>query len=187
MNYKEYQKSRDLAWEILLREKVRALPVDVLQICKRLGIRVVQLREPRAEAGDGYSCIIEGVPYICIASDAPHARRRFTVAHELGHILLGHVGKHRLVNREPSPDDDPIEQAANVFAARLLAPACVLWGCKATSAEEIATLCDISPTAAKIRAERMKILLERGRFCTSALERRVYRRFRKYIKEHQKR
>ena len=53
MNYKEYQKSRDLAWEILLRERVRALPVDVLQICKRLGIRVVQLREPRAEAGDG--------------------------------------------------------------------------------------------------------------------------------------
>ena len=33
MNYKDYQKSRNLAWEILLREGVCALPVDVLEIC----------------------------------------------------------------------------------------------------------------------------------------------------------
>jgi Zn-dependent peptidase ImmA (M78 family) len=104
------------------------------------------------------------------------------VAHELGHILLGHVGEYHLVNREPSPHDDPIEQEANGFAARLLAPACVLWGCGASSAEEIAALCDISMAAARYRWERMQILLERDKFLRSPLERKVYKRFSKYIK-----
>ncbi|MBQ9778873.1 MAG: ImmA/IrrE family metallo-endopeptidase, partial [Clostridia bacterium] len=100
MNYKEYQKSRDLAWEILRQEKINALPVDVLEICKRLGIRVVQYDEPRPE-GDGFSVIVGGVPYIYVQKNQNRQRARFTVAHELGHILLGHVGKYTLVNREP--------------------------------------------------------------------------------------
>ena len=29
MDYREYKKSRDLAWEILLREGVREVPVSV--------------------------------------------------------------------------------------------------------------------------------------------------------------
>ena len=186
MDYKDYQKSRDLAWEILLREGVCALPVDVLEICRRLGIAVRQYQEPRPE-GDGFSTIIDGVPYICIRRGQSRQRARFTVAHELGHILLGHVGKEGLVNREPSPHDNPVEQAANVFAARLLAPACVLWGCRVSSAAEIAALCDISAVAAGYRWERMQILLARGKFLVKAKERKLYRRFGKYIKTYQNR
>ena len=185
MNYKEYQKSRDLAWEILCREKINKLPVDVLEICRRLEIRVVQYVEPRPE-GDGFSTIIDGVPHIYVQKQQSRQRARFTIAHELGHVLLGHVGKAGLVNREPSPDDDPIEQGANVFAARLLSPACVLWGCNVSSAADIAALCDISPTAAGYRWERMQILLERDKFLTSSMERRVYRRFGKYIKKNRR-
>lgn len=37
-------------------------------------------------------------------------RKRFTVAHELGHIMLGHVGHYELINREILPNDNPIEQ-----------------------------------------------------------------------------
>ena len=184
MNYKDYQKSRDLAWEILLREGVCALPVDVLEICRRLGIAVRQYDEPRPDVGDGFSCIVRGVPYICIWRRQSRRRSRFTVAHELGHILLGHVGKYTLVNREPSPHDDPVEQAANGFAARLLAPACVLWGCGVSSAAEIAALCDISAVAARYRWERMQILLERGKFCTSLVERNVYYCFSDFISSY---
>lgn len=186
MNYKDYQKSRDLAWEILCREKINKLPVDVLEICRRLEIRVMEYDEPRPE-GDGFSTIIDGVPYICFQAGQSRQRARFTVAHELGHILLGHVGKIGLVNREPSPHDNPVEQAANAFAARLLAPACVLWGCEVSSAAEIAALCDISPTAAGYRWERMQILLARGKFLTSPQERKLYRRFAKYIKTYRNR
>ncbi|MBQ8357058.1 MAG: ImmA/IrrE family metallo-endopeptidase [Clostridia bacterium] len=187
MNYKDYQKSRDLAWEILHREKICALPVNVLEICKHLGMKVLENAELDPKVGDGLGCILGGVPYVFIRPGQSRQRLRFTVAHELGHILLGHVGKYKLVNREPSPQDDPVEQAANGFAARLLAPACVLWGCRVSSAAEIAALCDISPTAARYRWERMQILLERGKFLQSPLERKVYRQFKGYIKEYLKR
>lgn len=184
MDYRLYQKSRDLAWEILLKEGVCALPVDVLEICRRLGIAVRQYDEPCPDVGDGFSAIIDGVPHICIERGRPPRRARFTVAHELGHVLLGHVGKYTLVNREPSSHDDPVEQAANTFAARLLAPACVLWGCRVSSAAEIAALCGISDMAARYRWERMQILLKRGKFCTSPIERRVYHQFLDFIRDY---
>ena len=111
-------------------------------------------------------------------------RQRFTTAHELGHILLGHVGQSPVVNREPQATDNPIEQAANVFAARLLAPACVLWGCGVRSAADIERLCHVSRQAAEYRMERMRILYARNRFLTSPLEGAVYRQFEEYIKEH---
>lgn len=182
MEYKQYQNSRNLAWEILLREKVRSLPVDVVALCHNMGIRVVEYTEPRPDTGDGFSCLLNGIPHICIEQTDNRARQRFTVAHELGHILLGHIDQSGLVNREPSPQDNPIEQAANTFAARLLSPACVLWGCCVSSAAEIAALCDISLTAASYRWERMQVLLARDKFLSSPLERKVYRQFSKYIK-----
>ena len=104
--------------------------------------------------------------------------------HELGHILLGHVGQYPLVNREPQTTDNPIEQAANVFAARLLAPACVLWGCRVQSAADIERLCHVSRQAAEYRMERMRLRYARDRFLTSPLEGAVYRQFEEYIKTH---
>ena len=86
--------------------------------------------------------------------------------------------------REPEPGDNPIEQAANVFASRLLAPACVLWGCGVQSAEDIERLCDISRAAADFRWSRMQELYRRQRFLSSPLERLVYDQFADYIKGH---
>ena len=179
MNYKKYQNSRDLAWLILKREKIRALPVDIIGLCKRMGIVVKYMNDP--QGGDGCSTMVGGTPYIFIKSGQSRERSRFTIAHELGHILLGHVGKYRLVNREPAHTDDPIEQEANVFASRLLAPACVLWGCGVQSAQDIARLCDISRTAAEYRWARMQVLYQRNKFLVSPLEKKVYAGFKKFI------
>lgn len=76
------------------------------------------------------------------------------------------------------------ETEADMFAARLLAPACVLWGINAQTAEQIATVCNISREAAKIRAERMEVLRKRGKFLTSPLERQVYQQFESYIQNN---
>lgn len=181
MFYKDYQKSRDLAWEVLLHEKVTRLPVKPGQLCKQMGIRVMYYDFQNGK--DGESTIIDGEPWIFIANGKPVQRQRFTCAHELGHILLGHVGEYELVNREPSRGDNPIEHAANVFAARLLAPACVLWALNARTPEQIAILCDISLRSAAFRAERMEILYQRNKFLTSPLERQVYDQFKDFIRE----
>lgn len=182
MNYKDYQQSRDSAWKILLDCRVTSLPVRVSAVCRQLGIhiRVLATDDPR----DGVSTIIGDVPYIGINRTRTPERLRFTVAHEVGHIILGHVGRYDLVNREPSPTDSPVEQAANVFASRLLAPACVLWGCRVRCAEDIRQLCGISRAAAEYRMERMRVLYQRGRFFTSPLEQQVYDAFNDFICRH---
>lgn len=180
MDYREYKNSRDLAWRVLINEGVTELPVKVGALCRSMGI-MVRYFEPVGDS-DGYSMIGNGQARIFVSSKCPVPRQRFTAAHELGHILLGHTGKYELVNREPDAKDNPIEQAANVFASRLLAPACVLWALDARTPEEIATLCQISHQAASFRAERMKILYERGMFLASPLERQVYQQFSEFIR-----
>lgn len=182
MNYKEYQNARDAVWKLLIDYRVTNLPVKVSAICREIGITVRRASLP--DGVDGQSLILNGWPVILYADSPSVGRMRFTVAHELGHILLGHVGKYDLVSREPSSKDNSIEQAANVFASRLLAPACVLWGCGVNSAREIAQLCNISQAAAEFRWMRMQTLYKRGKFLTSPMERQVYQQFGSYIESH---
>ncbi len=184
MFYGDYKAARDLAWRVLINENIHSLPINTSRLCRGMGI-VVRLYDPEDE-NSGCSCFINGVPNIFVSRSEPVLRQRFTAAHELGHILLGHVGKYELVNREPSDRDNPIEQAANVFAVRLLAPACVLWGCNVDTADEITDICGISRTAAEFRLKRMKELYKRGKFLLSPLERRVFEQFKGFIEEYKR-
>lgn len=182
MIYKDYQNARDAVWRLLIDLQISELPLNTVKVCAELGIKL-HYYEPTDES-DGMSCYINGVPHIFVSSAVLPERRRFTVAHEIGHIILGHVGKFELVNREPSPNDNPVEQAANVFASRLLAPACVLWGCNVRTAGQIQELCQISRTAAEYRMQRLNELYNRNRFLTSPLERKVYSQFESFIKQN---
>lgn len=205
MNYKDYQNARDAAWKILIDLHICKLPVQIKSVCNQLGIRVKSFRssasaiqqigrEELLQSTDGFTTYIAGSPVIFYNDALPVERCRFTVAHELGHIILSHVrpGNVTAINREPSPSDSTHEQEANVFASRLLAPACVLWALDVHTPEEIAHLAEISHQAAAFRAQRMSILYqrermflrERGRSCflMSPLERQVYQQFQQYIK-----
>lgn len=180
MNYNDYKISRDLSWQILLNEGVTELPVMVGALCRQMGIALRYFTP--IDDNDGYSTIINGQAMIFVSDQCIPTRQRFTAAHELGHILLGHVGKYQLVNREPDSQDNPIEQAANVFASRLLAPACVLWALNVRTPDEIAALCQISHQSASFRAERMALLYERNKFLSSPLEQAVYQQFSDFIR-----
>lgn len=184
MNYQDYKDARDASWRILIDCKVTELPVRISGVCRALGVSVRRYTPAERDNNDGMSTVVGGAPTIMVSSLTIPARQRFTCAHELGHIILGHVGRYDLVCREPEPGDNPIEQAANVFASRLLAPACVLWGCGVQSAEDIERLCDISRAAADFRWDRMQELYRRKRFLTSPLEQLVYDQFADYIKGH---
>ena len=190
MDYKDYQNTRDAAWNILLDCGIDRLPVDLNCICRQLGVGVyrygdVTVTGETALQGDGLLYFEGNRPVILFNQDKPAVRIRFTVAHELGHLILGHVAAEQgsAVNRDFSVATDSVEAAANQFAVRLLAPACVLWGIEAYTAGEIARLCNISLRAAQFRAERMLALRERKKFLTSELEQRVYKQFLPFIRE----
>lgn len=199
MDYKKYQKSRDLSWQILLDHDITCLPVKVSGICKVLHFNVVSYAkgaelftrldlQNNANNSDGFT--FQNIIFYNDQCSIP--RQRFTIAHELGHILLH--GGNGLYNREPSESDNPIEQEANIFASRLLAPACVLWGLGVTSAQQISELCNISLQSAEFRMRRMNELYEREKrflnmynkscFLISELERKVYRQFSEYIQQN---
>ena len=195
-HYSQYKQSRDLAWQLLIDNKICELPVKVSNICKNLNIPIISYEKGHAilkVAGLLERCSYsDGVAYansIFYNEKCSVARQRFTVSHELGHCLL-HNG-NSIYNREPSSKDNPIEQEANIFASRLLAPACVLWGLGVTTAEEISKFCDISITSAEFRLERLKLMYKREQiflkqyghscFLLSPLERQVYKQFYDYI------
>lgn len=189
MNYLNYQKSRDAAWKILIDCEVKELPVKVVKLCHSLGIQVKYYES--SDGNDGYCKMYPNKPYIFVNKLCSKERQRFTVAHELGHIILGHVGKYKLVNREPSENDSPIEKEANVFASRLLAPACILHEIGIQDPQEISELCGISLQSAEIRFSRFqelekrneKFLSERGKGCyyLSPLEGQVADQFKNFV------
>ena len=190
MNYRDYQNVRDAAWRILLDCGVTRLPVDLNRICRLLEVRHIPYAKywtelpSIADETDGMTFYRNGEPIILYDSRKSPGRIRFTVAHELGHLVLGHV---KIIHVEPMSRGGHIssrlEVAADQFAARLLAPACVLWGLDLHSPKEIMDACHISRQAAEVRAKRMALLYQRNKFLTSPLEKELYQKFQGFIRE----
>ena len=63
-----------------------------------------------------------GAAYVLINSDKPRVRRRFTIAHELGHLALRHLHGGEIVVDDIVSGGSPREREANAFAAGLLMP-----------------------------------------------------------------
>lgn len=203
-SYGRYKNARDASWQCLLRHNVCTLPVSMSKIFRAEGIPIGRYCDNAAQIrqgglgwlmdNDGFTIRNSaGQIYVYYNEQCTPQRIRFTLAHELGHIVLGHLEskQYSLRNREPLDERDPAERDANVFASRLLAPACVLWRLGIHTPEDIARLCQISITAAQFRAERMAVLYRReadwiartGRSCflRSAWERQVLSQFGAYI------
>jgi Zn-dependent peptidase ImmA (M78 family) len=203
--YQEYQKARNAAWEILLRCKVRELPVDPIKISRQLGIKVITYREAKelivalnfskfTEGNDGFAIMLRKRPVIFYDDESTTPeRQRFTVAHELGHLVNGDLGDLPTCrNTEVAEGEPDKERSANIFAARLLAPACVLHALKVNTVEEIETLCKISRPAATFRLHRLQLLYKREEeflrtrgyscFGLSPLERQLEKQFLGYIR-----
>lgn len=94
-------------------------PVDVEDIAASQGIHLLTCQMPPNVLG-ALNLTSEGW-VLLLAHQAP-SRRRWTVAHELGHHLL-HSGRARPVMRTGTPGRDwVLEVEANAFARHLLMP-----------------------------------------------------------------
>lgn len=184
MIYGVYKNTRDAAWQCLIDYNINCLPIDVLGIARTAGIKVIKNSsvEELLLSESGASVFDAGEWFIIYDDENTPQRCRFTIAHELGHIFLGHELKKGYHARTFDIDKPQVETEADVFASRLLAPACVLWGLNLHEAEEIAGFCKISLAAARIREKRMNVLYKRQKFLTSPLESKVYKQFEEYIK-----
>ncbi len=187
MNYGVYKNVRNNAWQCLLDVGITELPVSVVKIADFFDIKIVKNSKYNwlKPKQIGISRLTSnGRWIICYEDTEPSYRSRFTIAHELGHILLGHQLKDGEDHTRTFDKDRPqIESEADMFAARILAPACVIWALDLHTPEEISELCQISHEAAEIRAKRMELLYSRNMFLSHPLERQVYAQFKNFIEE----
>lgn len=183
-SYGLYKKVRNASWQILIDNKITALPVDVVAIAAQNDIVILKnsVAHELRENEDGVSILDSDIWYIIYNDSAESMwRKRFTIAHEFGHIFLGHpliAGYHR---RTKDGEKPLVESEADMFAARLLCPACVLWGLNLHTADEISNVCQVSKESAKIRANRMEELYRRDKFLTSPVEKELFKQFECFI------
>lgn len=182
MLYGKYKNIRNAAWQVLIDYDIRSLPVHLSDITDQLGIKIVgnsNVQELQADER-GATLNINNNWYIIVDDTVSVPIQRFTAAHELGHILLGHMMIDNIKYRTFGKRTEE-EQAADMFAARLLAPACILHEIGVLYPEQIKQVCHISIESATIRAARMKELERRNKFYLHPLERQVRNQFRDYI------
>ena len=188
--YGIYRNVRNAAWQCLIDNGIDSLPVDLLKIAKNAGIKVVKNTDVGLLAGNEIGACFhnyDGEEWFLVYDDeATVGRRRLAIAHESGHIFLGHeltAGTNGNTFNYCKPQS---ETQADAFAARLLCPACVLWGLNIHTAADIAEICGTSIAEAKKRATRMEVLYERQKFLTTPLERKLYEQFKDYIENNKK-
>jgi Zn-dependent peptidase ImmA (M78 family)/transcriptional regulator with XRE-family HTH domain len=99
---------------------------DVAMLADEVGVVVARMPLGGDEQSPEGCSAVEpetGAAYILINSDKPRVRRRFIIAHELGHLALGHLHGGEVVVDETVRGKSPREREANAFAAGLLMPA----------------------------------------------------------------
>lgn len=158
-------KARRAARELLVAAD-GPIPVDVEQLAVSMGIVI---RNDELDHNVSGMLILHNDQSVIVTNNRHHlSRRRFTIAHELGHHML-HRGDQRFF-LEGSPvlfrsddilkSDRRMEQQANAFAAEVLMPTQHVVGefqrqpCEMEDEEGIRTLADlfgVSPQAMVIR------------------------------------
>ena len=126
-------RARRRAEDLVARCGVQSPPVDVEAVASELGLTLI--RSDLGRAVSGLLVSKQGSAFVCVhAADHPN-RQRFTLAHEMGHFVLGHQfvpGEHVHVDRghfisqrgpRSATGVDPKEIEANQFAACVLMPA----------------------------------------------------------------
>lgn len=134
MNRKRQSQIEDLAVSLLYETGCyTSPPIDVVKVAARKGIEIIE-----HDFGDDISGVLMTNPtgtYIGINKNNWPNRQRFTIAHELGHFVLGHQREGLFVdtpdkyftifnfrNAKSSTGEYLQEREANAFAAALLMP-----------------------------------------------------------------
>lgn len=155
---------------VLLKERVRALPLDPAAVIRRRRYTLLPFRRAAAllgetEAGiaatcrstDGAALPLHKGYYGILYNDRVrvYSRVAFTLAHELGHIELGHLA---LPMEEQLVRYAELEQQAHFFAVSLLAPAAVVRACGFLDAHLLCECCGLSHSAAQRWAAQLALL-----------------------------
>lgn len=176
-----YYNVRNNAWDFLIKNNITKYPLDLREIAlknnwniwsfkKYCEVRKMNYNDLIKKYPDGFTEIIDDKIFICYNQQNNKQRNRFTICHEIGHIVLKHLYKGQKLEKE-----------ANMFAARILMPMLLIKELDITTPEELAKICDVSIDAAKYRLNRFQEIKERERFYTNPKEQNLYLQLKSFI------
>lgn len=178
----DYEKILEAVYKLIIELEVKQLPISVDYITNELWIKQIRncdLNTPLLSPNqNGLAVLSKGKFYIIYNEKDDLRERRFTVAHEIGHILLGHLFSNPISQQEK----EIREQEADIFATFLLAPVCVIQALKLQTPEEIQSVCNTPYQYAQLCSEY--ITSDLCRFSTQKindLENKIYKQFQSYI------
>lgn len=157
----------------ILAEFAKEYPVDVIRAANAIGVHVSSDELPIGVSGK-IQKQHDGSYSIVVNRDEPGYRRRFTIAHELGHFmyhrsLIGDGVQDSPAYRAPdesvyenTPLERKHERQANQFAANLLMPRKLIQSIenanKGISIGDLARKLDVSEDAMRVRLGKKRVL-----------------------------
>lgn len=131
----------------------RGLPVEVDDLARSLGVDEIVhatgiIEDGRLERRSGHVRVV-------LSARGSEQRRRYTLAHEIGHLLLADPQRDTIARRMTS--DDEVERFCDSFAAALLLPKELLEAEYRSRPQALKTVrrltaqCDVSLAAATVR------------------------------------
>lgn len=167
----------DRARSVRKELEIREFPVDIMKVASHVGAYVINMDID----ADGYVFEIPKTvrkikrkQYIIVVKrNSPLTRRRFVIAHEIGHIILGHIqNSPMLVQIDDGTLDGNLDERtiamistfeleANLFAGELLVPADKLFylvkRAETNSLSELARLFGVSKHVVFVQSELLKL------------------------------
>lgn len=177
-----YYNVRNNAWDFLIKNNINEYPLSINKIIKQNNWYLVDYQVYCSYKGKDIFELISKFPdaftvqdknnnfLICFNSQNNRQRIRFSIAHEIGHIVLGHLYKN-----------EKLEKEANMFAARILMPMILIKELDLTNSEELAKLCDVSLESATYRLKRFKAIKERKKFYTNPKEKQLLLQLKPFL------
>lgn len=171
--------AKSTALHCLAECQVSALPINPVQILRYYGLSCKLVSDTSLHGSPGDIRREDyGRSAILVNADSTKEHQRFIILHEIGHYLMGHVFPDTSKRiREES------EQMADIFAAAVLMPPCVLCALHTDAPGDIAKLCGVTFAAALMGAGLVQDNKKRGAFLVEPLEHRVFIGFKKFLEE----
>ncbi len=181
----------EIANRYLLTTEINSLPVDFKTLCSLfeiMGFEVLSFRQAKeilkklklcdyADNHKAFTVILSDIKIVFYRDTLSTSEKIFCLAHELGHIILGHIPDGIIGKEEFSSLSNAQEQEADRFAYAILAPMSVLKKCR-FSVFEISRATLLSEYQAEVISTQMQ------QYHFGMSDRLIAAKFRQYTARH---
>lgn len=177
---KRYEEIKKEIKKFFIYYGIEKFPLDPFEICKKMNINLIKYSSLStmttmklyAQGNEDAVTHVDNKNIKIFYNDLKIPERiRFSLMHEIGHIVLKHLENSQIAEIE-----------ANFFAAYSLAPTAVIAYFEPTTCTDIAKRFYISNKCAENRMEQYQLWENKGKFSTNSCDEEFLPLFKNYLK-----